>query len=290
LLWANVVITAIFDDKKLIGFAKVTRDLTQRLLADQEREANAKMLDQTNDELRQALDVKSRFLSTISHEVRTPMAAIIGMTEMLTTEDLGEDNNSVVSNIFESSKRLLRLLNNLLESARMETGELTLENREFPIRTVLGDVRQIVNREATAKGLKLSGKCDEHIPETLYGDELKTRQVLLNLVHNAVKFTEEGEVNVHAEIADKTPRSVTVRFSVKDTGIGIKPEDRDKIFKPFSQADESTKRLYGGSGLGLSISKQLVEAMGGTMSFESEFGKHSNFWFEIPYMLESMQW
>ncbi|CAN5316225.1 hypothetical protein BH10CYA1_BH10CYA1_54730 [soil metagenome] len=173
LLWANVVITAIYDDKKLIGFAKVTRDLTQRLLADQERESNAKMLDQTNDELRQALDVKSRFLSTVSHEVRTPMAAIIGMTEMLTTEDLGEDNNTVIQNIFESSKRLLRLLNNLLESARMESGELTLENREFPIRTVLGDVRQIINREAAAKGLKLSGTCDESIPETLYGDEPK---------------------------------------------------------------------------------------------------------------------
>ncbi|CAN5316211.1 hypothetical protein BH10CYA1_BH10CYA1_54720 [soil metagenome] len=112
--------------------------------------------------------------------------------------------------------------------------------------------------------------------------------MLLNLVHNAVKFTEEGEVDVHAEISHRTAGTVTVRFSVKDTGIGIKPEDRDKIFQPFSQADESTKRIYGGSGLGLSISKQLVEAMGGIISLESEFGKYSRFWFEIPYMLESM--
>ncbi len=192
----------------MIGFAKVTRDLTQRLLADQERESNAKILDQTNEELKLALDVKSRFLSTISHEVRTPMAAIIGMTEVLTTEDLGEDTNSVVQNIFESSKRLLRLLNNLLESARMESGELTLENREFPIRTVLGDVRQIVNREAALKNIELSGTCDERIPESLYGDELKTRQVLLNLVHNAVKFTEKGAVSVKAEISHRTKGSV----------------------------------------------------------------------------------
>lgn len=285
LLWANVVITAIYDNFELIGFAKITRDLTQRLLADQEREASARMLDQTNEELKQALEVKSRFLSTISHEVRTPMAGIIGMTEVLALEDLGDDNNVVVQNIFESSKRLLRLLNNLLEAARMETGDLRLENREFPIRTVLGDVRQIVNREATSKGVELEGSCDPLIPETVYGDELKIRQILLNLVHNAVKFTDSGDVRVNARILEKTANHITIRFSVQDSGIGIKPEDREKLFKPFSQADESTKRVYGGSGLGLSISKQLVEMMGGNIAFDSVFGNGSHFWFDLPFTL-----
>ncbi len=286
LLWASVVITPIFVDGKLIGFAKVTRDLTQRLLSDQEREASAQILDETNEELRKALDVKSRFLSTISHEVRTPMSGIIGMTEMLAAEDLGEDNNFVVQNIFDMSKRLLQLLNNLLESARMESGELTLEERQFPIRVILGDVRQMVIKGANEKGVNVVGSCDARTPEMVCGDELKLRQVLLNLVHNAVKFTETGEVSLNAEVNHRSANQLTMRFSVRDTGIGIRPEDHKKLFKPFSQAEDATKRIYGGSGLGLSISKQLVELMG-TLNFESEFGKGSHFWCDIPFSLKS---
>lgn len=283
LLWASVVITPIIVKENLIGFAKVTRDLTQRLLADQERQASAQMLDETNDELRKALDVKSRFLSTISHEVRTPMSGIIGMTEMLAGEDLGEDHNIVIQNIFDMSKRLLQLLNNLLEAARMESGELTLEERQFPLRVVLGDVRQMVIKTANEKGVKVVGTCDSRTPETLVGDELKLRQVLLNLVHNAVKFTNSGQVSVSADVNHRGANQLTMRFSVKDTGIGIKHEDRDKLFKPFSQAEDATKRIYGGSGLGLNISKQLVELMGGTLNYESEYGVGSHFWCDIPF-------
>jgi signal transduction histidine kinase len=181
----------------------------------------------------------------------------------------------------------LQLLNNLLESARMEAGELSLENRDFPIRVILGDVRQMVIRNASAKDLKLIGTCDSHVPEVVCGDELKVRQVLLNLVHNAVKFTERGEVNLSAEVTHRGASTVNIRFSVKDTGIGIKAEDREKLFKPFSQAEDSTKRIYGGSGLGLNISKRLVELMGGTLSFESEYEKGSRFWCDIPFSVKS---
>jgi signal transduction histidine kinase len=236
--------------------------------------------------LQRALEVKSRFLSTISHEVRTPMAAIIGMTEILSTEDLGEDNNKVLRNIFDSSKRLLQLLNNLLEAARMGSGELNLENRNFPIRAVIGDVRQLIGAEAHRKLLRVTGNVDAQIPEYVYGDELKLRQILLNLAHNAVKFTEAGIVDISTELTIKTKEALTLRFSIIDTGIGIKPGDKEKLFQPFVQAEESTKRLYGGSGLGLSISKQLVELMGGTIGFDSEPGKGSKFWFDITFKTE----
>lgn len=285
LLWANVVITAIYDNGDLVGFAKVTRDLTQRLLADQEREYAAKLLDETNTELRDALEVKSRFLSTISHEVRTPMSAIIGMAEMLTFEDLGEDLNSLVANMFRSSQRLLQLLNNLLDSAQLETGEVSVENRMFPIRSVLGDIRQMIVPEAKAKALRVIGTCDPRIPEQVLGDELKLRQVLLNLTHNAVKFTHSGEINISAELTARGSDSVTVRFTVTDTGIGIDDKDKDRLFEPFTQVDDATKRIYGGSGLGLSISKQLVERMGGTIGFDSTPGKGSTFTFELPFKL-----
>ena len=287
LFWANVVLTAIYDGETLIGFAKVTRDLTQRLLADQERDTSAKILREANKELTQALEVKSRFLSTISHEVRTPMSAIIGMTEVLTTEDLGGENNEIVQSIFDASKRLLQLLNNLLESARMEAGSLNLDNRNFPVRSALGDVRQLISRDAEAKNVQISGSCDQKIPEVVIGDEIKVRQVLLNLAHNAVKFTEHGEVNISAEAISVIGRAVTVRFTIKDTGIGIKKEDQEKLFIPFSQAEDATKKVRGGSGLGLSICKSLAELMGGSIGFESEHGVGSKFWFEVPFAAES---
>ncbi|MGH9550840.1 MAG: sensor histidine kinase, partial [Terriglobales bacterium] len=281
--WANVVITAIFDQGKLIGFAKVTRDLTERREAEQQRELHAELLAATIEELRHALEAKSRFLSTVSHEVRTPMSGIIGMTELLTMKDLGADENAVVQSIFQSSKRLLQLLNNLLDSARMESGNVSLEMRGFPVGAVLGDVRQLVGPEASKKGLELTGSCDATIPEFLCGDELRIRQILLNLAFNAVKFTEKGSIDISCACAKHTDGVVLIRFSVADTGIGIKDGDRDRIFHPFVQAEDATTRLYGGSGLGLSICKQLVELMGGTIGFDSEFGKGSTFWFEIPF-------
>jgi osomolarity two-component system sensor histidine kinase TcsA len=284
--WSNVVITAVYDNGELIGFAKVTRDLTPRLLAEREREIHAKMLDDSNRELRKALETKTRFLSTISHEVRTPMTGIIGLTELLTHEDLGSDSNSIVKSIFESSKRLLQLLNNLLDASKMESGKFRLENSHFPVRAVLGDVRQLVSFEAERNKVDLTGVCDPKVPESIFGDELKTRQVLLNMVHNAVKFSRNGTVDVSVFLVEADDRKC-VRFIVSDTGIGIKASDQAKIFEPFSQADDATKRTYGGIGLGLTISKQLVELMGGDFGFESEYGKGSTFWFQLPIANEN---
>jgi len=283
MFWASVVITAVRVEGRLVGYAKVTRDLTERRIAEQQKEIDAKILAATNVELGQALEVKTRFLSTISHEVRTPMAGIIGMAELLSVEDLGAENNGIVRSIFESSKRLLQLLNNLLDSARMESGTVSLENRTFPIRAVLGEVRQLVSPDATKKGLNLKGTCDLQIPEELCGDELRVRQVLLNLAFNAVKFTQSGDIDISCVLKSQIDDITLVRFTVRDTGIGIRSEAQAKLFQPFVQAEDATTRLYGGSGLGLSLSKQLVELMGGTIGFESQIDKGSTFWFEVPF-------
>jgi PAS domain S-box-containing protein len=289
LFWANVVITAIYQDKKLIGFAKITRDLTQRLLFDQEREMNSKALDDTNKALRVALDVKSQFLSTISHEVRTPMSGIIGLTEILTMEDLGEDTNAVVGSIFNSSKRLLQLLNNLLDSAKMDSGETTLECSSIPIRSIIGEVRQLIMPDAIKKQLKVTGVCDSKIPQYIFGDEQKVRQILLNLAFNAVKFTNVGEVDISASLLEQGDDKITIRFTIKDTGIGIKEQDMGKLFQPFVQAEDSTKTIYGGTGLGLSICKQLVEIMGGQIRFNSVYGKGSTFLCDVPFSLREAE-
>jgi PAS domain S-box-containing protein len=274
--WAGVLITAIYDGEELVGYAKITRDLTQRRQAEQEREA-------ANNELRAALEAKTRFLSTVSHEVRTPMGGIIGMTELLSMKDLGEDTNEIVRSIFDSSKRLLQLLNDMLDSARMELGKLSLEYRTYPIRAVIGDVRQLVLPEATKKGLEVISSCDDDVPESVCGDEFRIRQILLNLASNAVKFTPSGTITIGCSIAHRVGDITTIRFIVQDSGIGISENNREKLFTPFEQGLESTSRLYGGSGLGLSIAKNLVELMGGLIGVDSELGKGSTFWFELPF-------
>jgi PAS domain S-box-containing protein len=246
----------------------------------QERTAELKT---AKDLAEDALEAKSRFLATVSHEVRTPLSGIVGLSELLSFQDLGAEQNSSIQAILNSSKRLMNILNNLLDASKIEAGKIEIEYRKFPVRTLIGDVTQLISSEAKKKNLEVLADCDANIPDYVCGDELRIRQILLNLAFNAVKFTKHGHVKVSAVLLESKELNYVIRFSVSDSGIGIAPEDRARLFQPFEQASKSTSRLYGGTGLGLSITKGLVELMGGTIGVTSEVSSGSTFWFDITF-------
>jgi signal transduction histidine kinase len=234
-------------------------------------------------QLTAALEAKSRFLSTVSHEVRTPMAGVIGLVELLLVESQNEETKFLATSALDSAKRLLLILNNLLDASKLEAGRVILEKRWFAVRPVIEDVVQLGRADATKKHLQLRYMVSDQVPEFVCGDELRLRQILTNLVFNAIKFTVKGEVSASAEFLKKENGQVDLRFEVQDTGIGIAPEQKEELFEPFTQADDSTTRVFGGTGLGLSISKNLVTMMNGEIGVDSTPGKGSIFWVKLPF-------
>ena len=236
-------------------------------------------LDEARSQAEDATRAKSEFLANMSHEIRTPMNAVIGMAHLALKTDLSPKQYDYLKKIDISAKALLGIINDILDFSKIEAGKLTMESVDFQLEDTLDNISTLVGIKTQEKGLELLFKTDPAVPKTLVGDPLRLGQIMINLSNNAVKFTDSGEIVVYTELIKKDDTQVTLKFSVRDSGIGMTAEQAANLFQPFMQADSSTTRKYGGTGLGLTISKRLAEMMGGKIWVESEPGRGSTFSF-----------
>ncbi len=271
---------------EIIGIQSIFWDITKQRVAELALETEREELENAKQAADNANRAKSDFLANMSHEIRTPMNAIIGMTDLLLETQLTKTQNEYLIMVQDSGEALLALLNDILDFSKIEAGKLELETTAFDIRETLGDAMKGLGFRAHNKGLELAVRIDTAIPTFLLGDSGRIRQIIVNLIGNAIKFTEHGEVVLQIECREVSEAQVTLLFSVIDTGVGIAEEHCDKVFQKFEQADASTTRKFGGTGLGLSISSRLVQMMNGRIWVESELGRGSKFHFEIPLAID----
>jgi len=256
------------------GFVTVYTDITAR-------HEESRRLIEARENAEGTARAKSEFLATMSHEVRTPMNGVLGLADLLLDTNLSVEQRDYVETIQRSGQALLEILNDILDLSKIEAGKLDLESIAFDPLQAMNDVLALSGSRASAKGLLLSGAASSDLPRDVLGDPGRLRQVLGNLVGNSLKFTDAGQVRIDAVVAESTADEVLLRYTITDTGIGMTPEQRDKLFRPFTQADASTTRRFGGTGLGLAICLRLVEKMGGAFTVASEPGRGSTFSFTM---------
>ncbi len=283
----ELAMTSLSLDNNVI-FSAFIRDITSRKEAEHALKDYAQQLERINQQLDVALkeahaatEAKSLFLATMSHEIRTPMNGVIGLTGLLLETSLTDEQREYADSVRTCGDHLLTIINDILDFSKIEAGKLNLEMIEFDLRLAIEESLDLVAERASSKGLNLACLFHADVPRNLLGDPGRLRQIVVNLIANAIKFTDGGDVIVEVQVDAQSQQEATIRVVVTDTGIGISEEAREKLFQSFSQVDGSMARKYGGTGLGLAICKRLVEMMGGRIEVSSQVGKGSSFWFTV---------
>ena len=274
LIWVEAVGQVFKDEHNQITLKGTFQDITEKKMFQNQ-------LDESYKKLMKAAMAKSQFLANMSHEIRTPMNGVLGHAELLSEETLEEHQKKYVKSIILSGRSIMKILNDILDFSKIEAGKLSIDMHDFNVKEEMKSIFDLYMTSAQSKGLDFNINISDGLPEWVYSDATRIRQIISNLVSNSLKFTDKGVVSISVEKMKEDGERIEIRFSVQDSGIGIKIEDKEKLFEEFSQADLSTTRKYGGTGLGLAICQKLVKLLGSDLKVESEYGKGTTFFFDL---------